>query len=319
MKNILITGASGFIGSFLIEEALQCNWSTWAGIRKTSSLEHLQDSRIQFIDLNFSDKKILKSQINDHISSHGKWDYVIHNAGLTKCLNQNDFEKVNYQFTRNLIEALQEIGAVPDKFILMSSLSAHAESKTAYGDSKLKAENFLTGQKKFPYIILCPTGVYGPREKDYYLVLKSIKLGLDIAAGLEIQKLTFIYVKDLVKVAFLALSSPVSDKTYAVSDGNVYTDNEYTQIAKKALGKKRILKIRVPLPLLKFVSSMMEDISKITKKPSTLNRDKYKIMAQRDWSCDVTSLQEDLGFQAEYDLNRGLAESVEWYKANFWL
>jgi Nucleoside-diphosphate-sugar epimerases len=319
MKNILITGASGFIGSFLTEEALQQNWNTWAGIRKTSSREYLQDRRIQFIDLNFSDKEILINQIKDHVLRYGKWDYIVHNAGLTKCLNQNDFEKVNYLFTRHFIEALQETGAIPEKFILMSSLSAHAESGTIYGNSKLKAEIFLMNLKEFPYIILRPTGVYGPREKDYYLVLKTIKSGLDVAAGLNVQKLTFVYVKDLVKVAFLALTSPVSSKAYAVSDGNVYTDDQYTQIAKEVLGKKRVLKIRIPLPLLKFISALLEDLSKITKKPSTLNRDKYKIMAQRDWSCDISELQKDLEFEPEYDLRKGLKESVEWYRKNNWL
>ncbi|MDL2322353.1 NAD(P)-dependent oxidoreductase, partial [Bacteroidales bacterium OttesenSCG-928-A17] len=173
MKNILITGASGFIGSFLVEEALKRNWNAWAGIRKTSSREFLQNPGIHFIDLNFSNKDALKAQIREHISAHGKWDYIVHNAGVTKCLNRADFEKVNYLYTKHFIEALQESDAVPEKFVLMSSLSAHAEAKTAYGESKLKAENFLREQTGFPYIILRPTGVYGPREKDYYLMLKS--------------------------------------------------------------------------------------------------------------------------------------------------
>ena len=320
MKKILITGASGFIGSFLVEEAIQKAWQTWAGVRASSSKEYLQDSRIQFIDFDFSNKENLKAQIENHVALHGKWDYVIHNAGATKCLSSSQFDTINYIYTQHLIEALQETGQVPEKFILMSSLSAHhPKANTAYGRSKLKAEQFLESQTNFPYIILCPTGVYGPREKDYYILLKTIQSGLDVAAGWETQNLTFIYVKDLVKAAFLALESPIKNRSYFVADGNVYSDEEYTQIAKKALEKKFVVKLRVPLFILKTLSIIAEEISKITKKTSTLNRDKYEIMKQRDWCCDILPLKKDLDFTAEYDLKRGIEECVAWYRTNAWL
>jgi len=319
MKNILITGASGFIGSFLVEEALGRKWKVWAGIRQSSSKEYLCDERISFIDLFYSDKEKLKQQIENHTNSFGKWDYIIHNAGVTKCLHSEDFEKINYRFTRNLIEALQETNAIPDKFILMSSLSAAPPTDTLYGKSKRKAEEFLEAQTDFPYIILRPTGAYGPRDKDYFLMLKSIKNGLELTAGYEPQMLTFIYVKDLAKAAFLAAESAFTHKIYAVSDGNTYSDATYTQLAKEALGKKRVLKLKVPLILLKTVSTLAETFSKISKKPSTLNRDKYKIMKRRDWTCDISPLKQELGFQAEYDLERGIRECVTWYTNHGWL
>jgi nucleoside-diphosphate-sugar epimerase len=320
MKNILITGANGFIGSFLVEEAIRKGWQTWAGIRKSSNKEYLQDERIQFIYLDYTCKEKLKEQIKQQVAQYGKWDYVIHNLGVTKCIRDDDFEKINYSFTKCLIESLQETDNIPEKFVLMSSLGAHhPESDTAYGRSKLKAEQFLKEQKNTFHIILCPTGVYGPREKDYLLVLKTIQAGLNFTIGFKPQKLSFIYVKDLVKVTFLALEYPVYNKTYHVADGNVYSDQEYADIAKNALGKKHIIKIKIPLNVLKIVSIVAEKFSHLTRKPSTLNRDKYKIMKQRDWSCDISSLQTDLGFKADYDLKRGLKECVDWYRANGWL
>jgi nucleoside-diphosphate-sugar epimerase len=321
MKKILITGASGFIGSFLVEEAVKKGWQTWAGIRKSSNKEYLENLPIRFIDLNFADKNQLKTQILEQVDQYGKWDYIIHNAGITKCLNTSDFEHVNYFFTRNLIETLLETGAIPEKFIFMSSLSAHSKSsfETEYGKSKRKAELFLESQNTFPYVILCPTGVYGPREKDYFLVFKTIQKGLDVAAGLEPQKLTFIYVKDLVKVAFLALECPVVRKTYFVTDGNTYLDEEYTAIVKNALGKKYVCKIRIPFVLLKTVCIVSEEFARFTKKPATLNRDKYNIMKQRDWTCDTFPLKADLNFQADYNLKRGISECLEWYRRNGWL
>ncbi|MDR1526918.1 MAG: NAD(P)-dependent oxidoreductase [Dysgonamonadaceae bacterium] len=316
MKTILITGASGFIGSFLVEKALEKGWQTWAGIRKSSSKEYLRDERIRFIDLDYADMDKLKAQI----AQHGPWDYVVHNAGVTKCVNPDDFEKINYRHSKHLIEALQKSGCIPEKFVLMSSLSAHHPGvRTQYGNSKLKAENFLKSQTDFPYIIFCPTGVYGPRDKDYYLMLKMIQSGWDITAGFEPQKLSFVYVKDLVKALFLSLENPVDHKTYFLSDGNTYSDAEYTCIAKEVLGKKRVIRLRIPLWLLRAVSVLSETIAGWRNQPSTLNRDKYEIMKQRDWTCDTFPVVYDLDFRADYALKRGLMESVEWYRTNGWL
>ena len=334
-KKILITGASGFIGSFLVEKGLEEGWDVWAGIRKSSSKEYLKDERIQFIDLFFNDKDRLTSQLKEFTEINGKFDYIIHNAGVTKCLNTEDFYRINFQYTADFIDALIGADAVPDKFILMSSLSAFGigdeinytpikltdtpNPNTAYGRSKLKAEQYLQAAKGFPYIILRPTGVYGPREKDYFLMIKTVKSGLDVGAGFKPQHLTFIYVKDLVNTAYLALKSNHANKAYFVADGDVYTDKEYTALVKETIGRKHVLSIKVPLWILKSVSVVAESISRLTKKPSTLNRDIYKIMKQRNWECDIQPLIDDLDFSPRYTLKKGLEESVKWYRENGWL
>ena len=318
MKKILITGASGFIGSFLVEKALEMGWETWAGIRNTSSRKYLKDARIRFIDLNYSNKKILKQQIQSHVAEHGKWDYIIHSAGATKCIHTIDFLVVNHLYPADFIDALQETGNNPDKYILMSSLSA-LFPESAYGRSKSSAERYLQLYSDIPYIIIRPTGVYGPREKDYFMMLKTVKAGLEVTTGFKPQHLTFVYVADLVQAVFLALESDLIKKAYTVSDGKVYTDSEYAMLVKKVLGKKMVLRIKVPLFLIYTVSVISEFFGKIFRKPSTLNRDKYKIIKQRDWSCSNQPLVEDLGFHPEYDLEKGLKASVEWYKQNKWL
>jgi nucleoside-diphosphate-sugar epimerase len=316
MKSILITGASGFIGSFLVEKGLEENMTVWAGIRSTSSREYLSDKRLNFIELNFNNIEKLVQVLNKYKQQFGKWDYIIHNAGVTKCVDSADFERVNYIYTKNFIGALKQTEMIPAKFLLMSSLSVFPKPETLYGKSKLKAERFLKSQTDFSYIILRPTGVYGPRDTDYLLMLKSIKAGIDVAAGFEEQFLTFIYVKDLAKAVYLALNSKVINKTFFVADGQVYSSKEYSRIIKAALGKKFVLKIIVPLPVLRVISVVADLVSKITKKTSTLNRDKYLIMRRRDWTCDVFPLWNELGFSPDYNLKRGIEESIEWYRNN---
>lgn len=317
-KSVLITGASGFIGSFLVEQALAEGYQVWAGVRESSSKSYLQDERIHFIDLAYGDQERLTEQIREHAAVHGAWDYVVHNAGLTKSLRKEDFDEVNFRFTVHLCEALQTAGSPPQKFILMSSLSA-ANTQTAYGESKRKAEEYLMGKKDFPSLIMRPTGVYGPREKDYFLMVKTVQSGWEVTAGFQQQLLTFIYVSDLARAVFLALDSPFTHKIYAVADGNVYTDREYAGILKRCLGKKRVFRLTVPIPILYMVSWVAEKISLITRKPSTLNTDKFRIMKQRDWTCDTSPLREDLAFVPEFDLEAGLKACVKWYRENGWL
>ena len=335
MKTILITGASGFIGCFFVEEALKRGCNVWAGVRKTSNREFLTDSAIHFIDLDYEHTDALIRQVENHVAENGKWDYVIHCAGITKSAAVSDFERINNIHTRNLIDALKCSGNIPEKFVFMSSLGTFGpgdeihdtplsledtpKPNSAYGKSKIHAEQYLQSQTDFPYIILRPTGVYGPREKDYYVMVKMVNSGLDVAVGFKPQHLNFIYINDLVQVCFSAIDSPLKNKVWFVADGDTYTSQEYTAIIKEVLNKKHVLKITFPLWFVQFVSVFAGLFCKITGKPSLFNPDKIKIMKQRNWSCDISSLESDLGFKAKYKLREGMEETVKWYRENGWL
>ena len=334
-KKVLVTGASGFIGSFLVEGGLERDMHVWAGIRKTSSRKYLQDKRIRFAELNFGDKLKLKEQLADHQREHGGWDYIIHCAGVTKCLNKEDFDKGNYQATVNFVEALKELGMVPERFMYISSLSIfgpiheadyapisekdEAQPNTAYGVSKLKSEKYLQSLTDFPYVIYRPTGVYGPRERDYFLMAQSVKQHVDFAAGFKRQDITFIYVKDLVQAVYLGVKPEALRRSYFVSDGEVYASSTFSDLIKVELGNPWLLRIKCPLCLLKLISIIAETCAGWMGKPSTLNRDKYNIMKQRNWRCDISPIVNELGFRPEYLLERGVKETIAWYKKEGWL
>lgn len=326
MKKILITGASGFIGSFLVERALAEGMETWAAVRATSSRRYLQDERIHFIELNMDDEKQLYVQLETHLKEHDNkpFDYVIHAAGATKCRKAEDFFTINAEGTAHLALALQLTGALRagGRFVFISSLSvmgpAHEKDyqpitekdlpvpNTAYGASKLQAESFLADVKDLNYIVLRPTGVYGPRERDYAMMADSIKRHVDFAVGYRPQVLTFIYVADLVDAAFLALTHGTRGRKYFLTDGKEYTSRTFSDLIQMQLGVKRVLHIVAPLWVLKAVSWIAEKMAMLTGTTSTLNTDKYRIMRQRNWRCDISAAREEFGYNPQWPLVRGV-------------
>ena len=329
---ILITGASGFIGSFIVEEALKQGFETWAAIRKSSSKEYLQDERIHFIELNLSSKTQLIEQLRPH-----QFDYVVHAAGVTKCLNKADFRRLNTEGTKNLVDALLDLQMPLKRFVFLSSLSVFGAIKeqlpydeireddtpkpnTEYGRSKLEAEKYIDSiGSRLPYTILRPTGVYGPREKDYFMMAKSIKQHIDFAVGYQRQDITFVYVTDVVQAVFLALEKGETGRKYFLSDGQVYQSTTFSDLIHEELGRPWWLRITAPVWVLRVVTFFGEYIGHMTGKVTALNNDKYNILRQRNWRCDIEPARRELGFEPKVQLKEGVKTTIQWYKDHKWL
>ena len=327
---ILITGASGFIGSFIVEESLRRGFETWAAVRKSSSRQYLQDERIRLIDLNLSDKSQLVEQLRGL-----SFDYVVHAAGVTKCLDKRDFHRINTEGTRHLCEALLELKMPLKRFVFVSSLSVFGaireqmpyeeiretdtpQPNTAYGRSKLEAERYLE-TTSLPYVILRPTGVYGPRERDYYMMAKSIQQHSDFAVGYQRQDITFVYVSDVVQAVFLALEKGQTGRKYFLSDGEVYQSSTFSDLIHEELGRPWWIRVTAPIWLLRIITFCGEYVARLTGKVTALNNDKYNILRQRNWRCDIEPARRELGYQPTVKLAEGVRRAIGWYRENGWL
>ena len=310
-------------------------FGVWAGVRASSSREYLKNRKIHILELDFAHPNELRAQLSGHKGTYNKFDYIVHCAGVTKCVDKNEFDRVNYLQTKYFVDALRELNMIPKQFIFISTLSVfgpvHERTfepitendvplpNTAYGLSKLKTELYLQSIPGFPYVIYRPTGVYGPREKDYFLMAQSIQKHTDFSVGFSRQDLTFVYVKDIVQAVFLGIGKQVVRRAYFLADGKVYQSRTFSDLIRKELGNPFVIRFRCPLIILKLVSLLAEFWAKQRNKTSTLNSDKYRIMKQRNWQCDITPAIKELGYSPEYDLERGVKETIAWYKEQGWL
>lgn len=325
-ERVLITGASGFVGYHIIKEALKNDLEVYAAVRKSSKIEHLKEFNITYVYPDFSNPEALKKEIAEN-----KYDYIIHGAGATRARSEQEYNNINAGYTRNLARAAAEYGNLK-KFVLIASLAGVGPLNdikgvitedtppapvTAYGRSKLLAEQELKQFTSLNYTILRPTGVYGPRDRDIYIFFQQVARGIEPYIGRGDQNFSFLYAGDLARAAILALKSP-RQQTYNLSDGQGYDRYQLAHYIKTALNS-RTVKFHLPVNFVKTIAYLAEKYSSLRHQAATLNREKLNELMAVNWYCDIERAKIGLGFYPEYDLEAGVAETISWYKSKHWL
>lgn len=326
-QKVLITGASGFIGLHLIEAALAMGLDVDAGVRKTSRIDHLSKYPVGFVYLDFTDKDHLLEALEA-----GQYQYIIHAAGVTRAGSQSAYNTVNADYTDCLAKAVQEMKHPVKKLIYISSLAAVGPLQqpddliseqtppapvTMYGKSKLLAEEQLS-HYDLPWVILRPTAVYGPGDKDIFILMKAISRGIEPYIGKAPQQLSFIFVKDLAVAAVNTLFSEHYGQAYIISDGQVYDRYDLANITKHWLDK-RTLRVHVPTALMKTIAASMERAYGWFHKIPVINREKLNELQAINWGCNISKARLELGFEPSYNLRNGLPVTLDWYRQHQWL
>lgn len=329
-EKVLITGASGFIGFHLIEEALQRRLEVYAAVRPGSDIKHLKEYDIRLYELDYSNEQQLAKQL-----AAGGFNYIIHAAGATQAGSQQLYDTINASYAFNLASAaIEGLGSVLKKFVFVSSLAALGPLNsrlrlitedttpapvTAYGRSKLLAEQKLKTLPSLPLVVLRPTAVYGPRERDIFIMLRSIHRGMEPYIGrVADQQLSFVYVKDLAAVTINSLFSNLSNITFNISDGESYNQYELANLAKQILNKKTV-RLHLPYTMVKGMAFALEKWSGWRGKTPVLNREKLHELTAISWRCSIEKAKTQLHFSPQYSLKQGLWETLQWYRLNKWL
>ncbi|MCX7872070.1 MAG: NAD-dependent epimerase/dehydratase family protein [Verrucomicrobiae bacterium] len=324
---VLLTGANGFVGSHILDELCERGIPTTILLRKTSSTK--------FISRRLNQARIVCGTLENPQSVEDALDgitHVIHCAGLVRALNKEEFFRVNKGATRCLLDAVNKKQNCIKRFILVSSLAASGPSEpgrprkeddapepvSAYGMSKLAAEIEVISNCRTEYTILRPPGVYGPRDTEFLRLFKSIQSHLLPKIGSR-QELSLVHVKDL---AFVCVESMyrenASGKIFFVASPQITTSAALAKIIAEKL-KTWTIPLYLPVQALFPVCFLQDIISKITKKPDVLSLDKYNELRASAWTCDVSKLKTELELICKTNLDEGIAQTIEWYKAEGWL
>ena len=325
--NYFITGATGFIGSWVAQFLAEKGEQVTCLIRATSNLRWLQALPVTFAEGSLFDKESLKEPVKNA-------DYVLHIAGITKAVTVQDYYRGNVQATRNLLEVIRDVKPEIRKFVHISSQAAAgpspegvaltenypAQPVSDYGKSKLESEReVLQFRQHFPITILRPPAVYGPRDTDVFEVFKNIQHGINLKVGGIDQLVSIIHVHDLARGILLTAESPQSHgQTYFICNDQPIAWSQVTAMLSEIMQKK-VLTIPIPYSVAYGVSGVIELIARLRKKPTILNRQKMKEVNARYWVISNEKIKAELGFEPRVPLYEGLKETWQWYRNMGWL
>ncbi len=328
-KKVLVTGASGFVGSHLVETAAKLGYEVHAAVRKSSLIRAVEPFVQQFVYPDFDNP----ASLQELFDSEG-YDYVIHAAALTKAKSEREIMAVNVGVTERLLDAAFQAKNPPLRVVFVSSLAAigpvpYTEKPiqdnaayrpvTLYGRSKQAAEEMI--RAKFstkPITVIRPTAVYGPREKDLFILFNTMNKGLDAYIGRAPQKLSFVYVRDLVDVLLSACSSEQRGLTFFnITDGQEYSRYAMAEVFKETFAKK-LLRVHVPLGLVRQVAKISQWFYRNSSKTPVIYPERLGELTAQNWSCDISQANKILNYHPKYNLASGLKESLRWYKHNNW-
>jgi len=323
----LVTGGTGFIGSHVTEALIRKGVQVRCLIRKTSDLRWLKGLPVEFVHGDCKDKTSLEKAVRGV-------DRVFHLAGVTKAIKRDTYFEVNGRGTENLLQACHGSNPRLQKFIYVSSQAAAGPSRKGfnkkesdpcepvsfYGRSKRAGEEWaLAHAHELPVLILRPSVVYGPRDKDGFAFFKCLSRRIKPCPIGPDPHLSLCYVQDVVRgILSAAETQTKSGEIFFLSDGRDYRMEEIGDIVAQAMG---IDAFRIPVPrqMIWGIACFSEVLSKFSGKPSLLNKDKAEEMIQKDWVCDITKAKTLLGFEPRVPFSEGARLTTEWYKKENWL
>ncbi|HQY61060.1 MAG: NAD(P)-dependent oxidoreductase [Myxococcales bacterium] len=329
---VLVTGASGFLGSHVAERLATAGHDVRVLVRRTSNrkfLETLPRARIEFAEGSVEDAARVEEAVVGV-------DAIVHSAGVVKALTAADFHTTNVQGTQNLLEAARKLvraGGALRRFVQVSSLEASGPSRdgepvslaqeepcTEYGRSKLAAEKACLALKdELPITILRPTAIYGPRDNELLEAFRAVKRRVLPLTGDGTTKYTFVYGPDCAEACIRALDAEVpSGSIYFVADGDVWEQRASMMKIEDALDQRALMRAGVPFGVMRAAAFFVEAYGKAAKKPVMLTREKVA-MLENHFVCDAAATRAALGWEPEVRWPEGTRLTAKWYLEHGWL
>ncbi|MCS7176628.1 MAG: NAD-dependent epimerase/dehydratase family protein [Candidatus Kapabacteria bacterium] len=325
----LVTGATGFIGSHLVEALLRQGIEVRCIVRRQSNRRWLVGKPVEIVEASLTAPETLPPAVKGV-------DIVCHVAGVIAARSAAEFMRGNRDATVNLLQAVLRYAPSLQRFVFLSSLAAVGPARslaepvtetspcqpiTAYGKSKKAAEEaVLAAADRLPVTVIRPPAVYGPRDAATLPFFRAVRLGIAPLIGFQEKYLSLVYVEDLVRgILQAAASERAVGQVYFISSEEYYTWGQLTEAARVALGRRYVWRIRVPHAFILGVASIAEVAGWIMRRPPVFDLEKGWDMIQPYWICQPTKAAVELGYRQTVGLVEGMRKTVEWYREHGWL
>ncbi|MCS6803635.1 MAG: NAD-dependent epimerase/dehydratase family protein [Acidobacteriota bacterium] len=319
--NIVVTGANGFIGSFLVEALVGQGYRVRCFVLRGEPVDALHGLPVEIVYGDVCSRETLGDAVKDV-------DYVYHLAGIKTVWDEQTYFRVNFQGTRNVLEAARQASARLKRFVYVSSQAAAGPSwdghplteeeachpVTAYGRSKRAAETYLLSQaQQVPITIVRPTLVYGPRNLETAMLYTMVRWRLLPLIRRE-QYLNLIHVRDAVRGILLAAQhEQACGQIYFITSEQAYT---WREIGQRAFHLSRTRGIVLPVPWVgvKVAAGVIKSYRRFRGQPVHLIDDKVRELSQRYWVCSGQKARRELGFEPQISLDDGIRETLQWFE-----
>lgn len=322
---VVLTGASGFIGSRL-RDALLATGSDVVALTRPSSPSA---KRGRSVPVDYGDEASLRA-----VFERERPDYVFHVAGATKGVSADDFARGNVIPTQNLVRALRASHRDLRRFVLVSSLTAFGPSNGGpplresdpprpielYGKSKLEAERVLAREGEgLPWTIVRPSGVYGPADVDTLVLFRSARSGINLFYGNDLKRASMVYVDDLVEALVLAAQAErARGEDYFICDGVSYSWRDIQAHIVAAVGR-RAFELHLPAWTVPVAARLGELATAVDQKPRLFNRQKALMDAQSAWLCTHEKARDHFAYTPRVEMAEGTRRAYAWYRERGWL
>ncbi len=259
---------------------------------------------------------------------------VYHLAGVTRARRPEAYFLHNANGTRHLLEACVRENRRMERFVHLSSQAAAGPATlgrpareedlphplTPYGESKRQGEEeAFRFRDRIPLVILRPSAVYGPRDRDFLLFFRLVARGLLLAFGRQPRTVSLCYVEDLVPGILAAGERPVpSGSIYFLADPRPYPWEEVEAVCREAI-RSDARRVRLPAWVLQAAAWGGEVFGALSGREVILNRARAAELLEGRWSCDTSRAERELGFTPKWGLQEGIRRTAAWYRMQGWL
>nr|WP_298684730.1 SDR family NAD(P)-dependent oxidoreductase [uncultured Dongia sp.] len=307
---VALTGATGFVGAATVHHLAQAGWRVRILTRRMPQAALMPDHRIDVVLGDLDDRASLERLVTG-------CDAIVHSAGLVRALTPLEFFRVNEQGTAHLLEAAAT-AAPTARFVHISSLAAREPQLSPYASSKHAAEAklaALAGARD--WIALRPPAVYGPGDHELLLLFKAAKLGL-LAYPAELgARVSTIHVEDLAAAVVKFCENANYSHRIIELDDEKSGGHDWPEIV-RILGQcfgRQPLAWRLPRPLMTPIAAAVTLFSNLSGRPQVLSTHKLGELYHPDWVAKGPKLSSMVNWAPRFDLAKGFADTLRWYRS----